>query len=79
MNEQYHPIKVGTSGSKVHAGRLQGYVKKGYYSEPQPIYREICTRVNTKHINRPLGRAPLPAGTEITCEDCLREMAKVTA
>jgi hypothetical protein len=75
MNE-YQPIQVGKSGKKVHAGKISGYVQKGHYSAPRPVYAELCTVVNTHYINRPVGVALLPAGTEITCEKCLRFMAE---
>jgi len=76
MNTQYQPIKVGKSGTKVHAGTISGYVQKGHYAEPQPVYSQVCTVVNTHYINRPVGVAKLPIGTEITCTKCLAELAK---
>lgn len=73
MNAEYYSIKVGKSGTKVHAGRIKGYTQKGRYSEPQPIYDEICNVVNTKNINHTMfiGKYKLADGTPITCSKCL--------
>ncbi len=78
MNTEITPIKVGNSGTKVHAGRIVGYSQKGHFAEPQPIYDELCNVVNTKYINRTMliRKYKMPQGTEITCTNCLRILAE---
>ncbi len=78
MSNEYRPIKVGKSGTKVHAGIIKGYSQKGHYSEPTPIYDELCNVVNTKNINQTMliGKYALRQETPITCAKCLRILAE---
>lgn len=78
MSAQYTPLKAG-SGTKVHAGIVTGEVTAENRKFGQRIgktYRSLCTLTNTHIVSRDIKLFLLPEGTEITCEACLRKIAK---
>lgn len=72
MTINYVSVKVGKSGTKVHAGILVDTVKKGRFE--YPVYRHICGSGNSSHLHNFRVAGVKKTNGIINCEKCLGMM-----